>query len=59
MSKSKTAEDKILELAKEHADAIKEAQSQPGLREFTKLFKSARRYRQSPRRIKDDARGMV
>lgn len=55
---TKTAEEKIRELEKENADAIKEAQSQPGLSEFLKLFEGARRYRPTPRRFKADTRGL-
>lgn len=58
MSNTKTAEDKIRELEKEHADAIKEAQSQPGLSDFVKISKGSKRYRSTPRRVNDEARGM-
>ena len=56
MPNAQTAEDKIRELEKEHADAIKEAQSQPGLSDFIKISKGSRRYRSTRRRVKEDAR---
>ena len=42
-----TVKEKIRQLEEKYADEIKEAQSQPGLRDFMKISEGARRYRPS------------
>ena len=45
MPDKRSVEEKIRELEKKYANEIKEAQSQPGLRDFMKISEGAKRYR--------------
>ncbi len=58
MSENKSVEEQILELQEKYADAIKDAQSQPGLREMDLVYGSrepASGYENHPNKVPEHA----